>query len=222
MPARDLANLGLKAGYSLGEDGWGEDMTRNLLLLSVLAQGGVLSVVSATPGSPSDNDVYLFADDHPTEPNKIAVRDAGAWVLITPLEGWRVYDRGANVLLLFDGTTWGPFVPEFDPEPYYAPVVAVAGASTNLLASQVGQYLRFTASGAKTFTIRPNSVEALPANGEWSIRVAATGDLTLIAGSGVTINPPAGGTLVMSPGMSAMLKRVAADELDLVGQTVPA
>ena len=103
---RALPNLGLQAFFDIGEDDWGDDMSLNLLKMSVLTQGGVLSKVSATPGSPTDGDVYIFDETHGTQPNKIAVRDAGAWVYFTPLEGWLVYNRSANYYESFSGTAW--------------------------------------------------------------------------------------------------------------------
>lgn len=109
MPSRALPNLGLQAFFDPGDDGWDDEMSLNLLLLSVLVQGGVMETVSATPGAPADGDVYLFAGDHPTDPNKIAIRDDGAWVLVMPLEGWRVYDRTANMLLMYNGSAWAEF-----------------------------------------------------------------------------------------------------------------
>lgn len=45
---------------------------------------------------------------------------------------------------------------------------------------------------------------------------------TLTPGAGVTLNPPSGGTLVMTNGMSVTLKRVAVDVWDVIGQTVAA
>lgn len=111
MPSRTLPNLGLTGFFDPGESGWDDEMSLNLLLLSVLVQGGVNEIVSATPGSPTDGDVYLFAVDHPTDANKIAIRDDGAWVLVTPMEGWRVYDRSTNKLMLFNGSSWAEFAP---------------------------------------------------------------------------------------------------------------
>lgn len=102
----------------------------------------------------------------------------------------------------------------------FAAVASVAGAASNLLASQAGQYLRFTEAAAKTLTVRPEATEALPANGEWHLRNVGAGDLTLVAGTGVTINLPTEGTLSIPSGGTATLKRVAADEFDLFGQVV--
>ena len=104
--ARTLPNLGLTAFFTLGEDGWDDEMSLNLLLLSVLTQGTVTSTVSATPGSPTNGDRHVFDGTHPTQPNKIAIRDNGAWVYITPLEGWLLWDQAANVYKFFDGTNW--------------------------------------------------------------------------------------------------------------------
>lgn len=109
MPSRTLPNLGLTGFFDPRENGWDDEMSLNLLLLSVLVQGGVKETVSATPGAPTDGEVYLFAADHPTDANKIAIRDDGAWILVTPLEGWRVYDRLANKLMLYAATGWEEF-----------------------------------------------------------------------------------------------------------------
>lgn len=101
-------------------------------------------------------------------------------------------------------------------------VKEISGTTYDLLAADAGKYLRATNAGTKTFTVRDNTDEAQPAHGEWHIRNAGAGDLTLVEDTAVTINVPFGGTLVLSQGMSATLKRVAVDEYDLLGQTVAA
>lgn len=219
MPSRALPNLGLQGFFDPGEDGWDDEMSLNLLLLSVLVQGGVMETVSATPGSPTNGDVYLFAGDHPTEANKIAIRDDGAWIYVTPLEGWRVYDRTANMLKLFDGATWVEFSGGSG-SAGPAPVVTISGAATSLLATHAGQYLRFTEAAAKTLTVQAEATEPLPADVEFHFRNVGAADLTLVEDTGVTINPPDGGTLAIPSGGTVTLKRVAADEFDLMGQTV--
>lgn len=103
-----------------------------------------------------------------------------------------------------------------------APVVTVTGTGPNLEDANEGSYVRYTAAGAVSLTVRPDSTEALTEDGEWHIRCTGAGGLTLVEGSGVTINLPSGGTLVLSAGMTVTLKRVAEDEFDLLGQTVPA
>lgn len=103
-----------------------------------------------------------------------------------------------------------------------AEVAAVADINSDLAASQVGQYLRFTDNAGKTYTVLADATEPLPDNGEWHIRNVGTGDLTLVEDTGVTITPPNGGTLVVPSGGTVTLKRVATDVFDLMGQTVAA
>lgn len=107
MPARTLPNLGLQGFFDLGEDGWKDEMDLNLLKLSVLAQGGVIDKVAALPGSPTNGDIYLLDETAVANANAIAIRDAGAWVYVTPSEGWLLYNRTANYFERFDGTVWG-------------------------------------------------------------------------------------------------------------------
>lgn len=95
-------------------------------------------------------------------------------------------------------------------------------ATYDLLASELNIYKRFTNSSAKTITVRPNAVHAIPQGSTWTFRNANTSDVTLVEGDGVTINPPAGGTLIFGPGATVSLIRVALDEYDLLGQTVAA
>lgn len=98
-------------------------------------------------------------------------------------------------------------------------VATVSGTTADLLDSDVNKYLRFTNASAKSLTVRPNSTHALPADGEWHIRNVGAADLTIVEGSGVTVNPPADGSLVIPQGGTATLKRVATDEFDLLGYT---
>lgn len=96
------------------------------------------------------------------------------------------------------------------------------GTAVDLESTDAGRYLRFTNASAKTYTARPESTEALPPNFEVHGRNVGAADLTITAGSGVTINAPAGGTLVVPQRGTFTLKRVAADEFDLIGVTVAA
>ena len=102
-------------------------------------------------------------------------------------------------------------------------VVNDTASNHNIMADDVGVYLRMIGSGAKTVTFRPNATEALPDNGEWHVRNGSgSGDVTLTAGDGVTLNAPASGTLVLEPGMTVTVKRVGLNVFDVIGQTVAA
>lgn len=104
----------------------------------------------------------------------------------------------------------------------YASATATdATTARTLLSADSGTYMRFTNAAAKAVTIEPEATNSIPADTEFHIRNVGAGDLTLTEGAGVTFNAPAGGTLVMSTGMTATLKRVAVDEFDIIGQTVP-
>lgn len=220
MAARDLPNLALKAFFDLGEDGWDDELSLNLLKLSVLVQPVALDKVSADPGAPVDGDVYIFDETHPTQANKVAIRDDGAWVYVTPFEGWLIFNQAADYYEKFDGTVWAELETGGGAS---APVVTtVAAADSNLTAAQAGLYLRFTSGAAKTLTVQDDATEPMPDDGEWHIRNVGAADLTLIEDTGVTINPPNGGTLVVPIGGTVTLKRVTADEFDLLGQTVAA
>lgn len=136
----------------------------------------------------------------------------------TPLAGTELVEivqAGANVKVpaseLGGGGAAGP-----------SAVETISDADTNLLDTDAGKYLRFTNAAAKTLTVQAEATLALPANGEWTIRNVGAGDLTLVEDTGVTINPPNSGTLVIPEGGTASLKRVAEDEFDLMGQVIAA
>jgi hypothetical protein len=97
-----------------------------------------------------------------------------------------------------------------------AAVATVAGASATAALADRGVYHRWTATGAKTLTV---DTTVGGAAGEYHHRnCAASGDLTIVA-SGVTINVPKGGTLVLEPGDAVTLKRVGTNVFDLLGST---
>lgn len=100
-------------------------------------------------------------------------------------------------------------------------VVQTEAADYTVDPGDVGNYIRLTDATAKTVSVDLEATTALPDDGEWHFRNAGAGDATFDPDVGVTINVPAGGTLVMEEGMTVTLKRVAADEFDLLGQTVP-
>lgn len=103
--------------------------------------------------------------------------------------------------------------------------LSAAGSSQTILASWFSSgalYMRFTGASALTLTVPANSAQAIPVGAELTVRRAANANLTIVAASGVVVNPPAGGTLVMTQNMTATLKKVATNEWDLIGQTVAA
>lgn len=101
-------------------------------------------------------------------------------------------------------------------------VVTETTTDADLDPANAGKYQRWTNAGAKTLTIQPESTTAQPENGEWHVRNQGAADLTIAAGSGVVINAPNSGTLVVPIGGTVTIKRAAEDQFDLMGQTVAA
>lgn len=94
-------------------------------------------------------------------------------------------------------------------------IVTKTDTSTTLSADDAGKYMRFTNASAKTLTVNAS----LSGNLVFNIRNVGAGDLTFVA-DGVTINAPAGGTLVIPQRGTASLVTVSGTEFDLIGQTV--
>ncbi|RUX93793.1 MULTISPECIES: DUF2793 domain-containing protein [unclassified Mesorhizobium] len=78
----------------------------------------VLSRVTALPGGATDGDIYIVPHGAGAHPDEIAFREAGAWVYVTPTEGWGAYvlDEGENVR--FNGATWDLIITTGIPSSY--------------------------------------------------------------------------------------------------------
>lgn len=104
-----------------------------------------------------------------------------------------------------------------------ATVATNAATSDTLAQADAGIYQRFTGIGAKVLNIATNATAAISVGSEFHLRNAASsGDLTITPAGGVTVNPPKGGTLVLDPGDTVTIKKVATDEWDIFGSTVAA
>lgn len=101
---RSLPGLGLKGFWTPGTNGWSgpNGMDGNLRTLSAVAQLTVLSRTTALPNNPADGALYIVP--HPD--NRVALRDNGAWVYLTPNEGWQAWVSSENKTYVFDGTAW--------------------------------------------------------------------------------------------------------------------
>ncbi len=103
---RTLPGLGLTGYWTLGTNGWKDGMDANVRLLSAVAMLVALSRTDALPGVPTDGMVYIVVSTDPTNPNKIAIRDLGAWVYIAPAEGWTAYVVDDLEHVYFNGANW--------------------------------------------------------------------------------------------------------------------
>lgn len=82
-----------------------------------------------------------------------------------------------------------------------------------------GTYNYFTHASAVTLTVQPDASAAIPENAAYEIERRGAGDLTITAGSGVTIYTPRGGSLILKDGDFVVLKRTAENEYKLHGTT---
>lgn len=112
MPASTESRSGLKYGWSLGENGWKDDMDNNLLSVGRFAYH--LSVkdrdLATPPGSPAQGDSYIVAAA-PTgawvgKPGQIALWNGTAWVFGVPREGWRTWIDDEDLTAVFNGASW--------------------------------------------------------------------------------------------------------------------
>jgi hypothetical protein len=94
-------------------------------------------------------------------------------------------------------------------------------ATTYNLAELInGTYNYFSDAGAVTLTVQPESpTVVIPENAAYEIERRGAVDLEIIAGSGVTIFPPKGGSLFLEDGDFVVLKRTGVDTYKLVGST---
>lgn len=97
------------------------------------------------------------------------------------------------------------------------PVVEIAAAAATFDAGALCAYLRFTATGAKTATF---SGASFVAGHEYHVaNRASSGDLTLVAGSGITLTPSKGGSLILEPGDTVTVKFFSSTSADVFGST---
>lgn len=174
------------------------------------------TIANTAPGSPSDGDVHIVgAAWGGFSIGDVVIRKSSTWLGYTPFSGWLKFNQADSKIYIFN-SSWSEFAGGTGG---LAPVTTEAGTSHNITAAEVGSFIRFTSTSAKTCTFLPNSTEALPANGEWHIRNAAASNLTLTAGSGVTLNAPYNGTLVVPPNGTVTVKRATTDVFDVMGVT---
>lgn len=99
------------------------------------------------------------------------------------------------------------------------PVVNSSAANVDATAANPGNYTRFSHAGP-TYTF--DDGEGYDVGAEYHGRYVGSGTLELLEAGGMTLNPPADGTLEIPPGGTFTVKIVAADEADVFGVTVPA
>lgn len=203
----------------------------------------VLSMTTASPPSGTDGDVYVVPTGGTDawlglDYKLVRYNSEGAfWTSVPPEEVGLVLNREDNLLYgwAYDSSPAGWVAvaglsdAPLDGQPYvrrngvwelaYPEVVTVSGTSRTIAPSDAGTYMRFTNASAKTATF--NDSQGYSAGEEYHIRNSNSNDLTLTEAGSMTLNPPAGGTLVVPEDGMVTVKVVASDEADVIGVTVP-
>lgn len=215
MASRQLPGLGLTAFYDLGEDGWNETLDLDLRKLSALVGLSVLSVSAALPGAPTDGQITIVPASDPTNPKKVAIRDEGAWVFLTPKAGWRAWALDTGSAVVFDGSEW---VAEGGSGGGTSTVLTIIAktASHTLVLADAGCYLRMNVATDHILTVPPNTDVAFPVGTVIQLRQVGAGQTELAGGVGVTLNTSES-LLLRTRGSSGALVKVGADEWDLTG-----
>lgn len=90
-----------------------------LVILDALVQTGVeVFDASAPPANPAEGALYVLGGS-PTgewagQAGMLALRQGTGWRFLAPQAGWRAWDLGNGALMVFDGSAWGPLVPDFN------------------------------------------------------------------------------------------------------------
>lgn len=205
--------------------GWDPDTTSGLTLGYLGGMWGGFTIADDTLALTDDDDNYIVVEratgdisvstattnwDNLTDYARVWLLETASGEIVTPFaEG--DYRGGPGGVHGQGGTSGGSGGP--------APLITDATSSRAFDPTDAGSYVRFTATGAKTGTFDTADGFASPEEYHITNR-GASGNLTL-SGTGVTLNPPKGGTLVLEPGDTVTVKFVSSSVADVFGSTEP-
>lgn len=121
---------------------------------------------------------------------------------VPPTNGtdWTLYTPSGVVALKTDLQAYG--------------LVTITDVDHTFLLTNRGKYHRYTVDGAKTGVFN-SGTGTYAAGMSYTITNRATADDLTLSGTGVTLNPPNGGTLVLAPGDTRTVKFISATEADV-------
>lgn len=169
---------------------------------------------NSQPVSPSDGDIYIITGAATGsqwtafDEFDLAIYMGGTWYAFAPVEG--IVVNIAGDLNQWDGDSYEPIGSGGSTT---VSIVTEAGASTMDPATHAGVNRYIRCSGDVTF----NTAEGYSTGEVYNIRAVA--GLTLIE-TGVTLTPPAGGSLDLSADMSVSVIMTSSTAGDVIGQTV--
>lgn len=170
--------------------------------------------VANSPSVTDDGTVYIVGST-PTgafstfEEDDLTIYRGGTWYAWAPVTG--IVVNQAGTLKAWDGS-WGDIggggSSSYSIVTEASPFTADPGTHDGLF-----RYIR--AAGDVTFD------DAEPYTAGMAFNIRATGSIELLE-DGVTLTPPAGGTLELTSGMAVQVVMTGATAGDVIGQTVPA
>ena len=214
----------------------------NSLRSEIFNTDGIADDVTAQPASPSDGDWYIIPSGATGEQwgdfteDSVAIFYGGMWYEFTPVDGNKV--TVAGVLLIYTGSGgWEPMtVPAAST---WGEIVGTLSDQTDLqtaLDEKAGNAYSIVTEGS-AFTANPGVHDGLtryisaggdvtfdsaePYTAGMAFNIRATASIELIE-DGVTLTPPAGGTLELDSGMAVQVVMISATAGDVIGQTVAA
>lgn len=104
-----------------------------------------------------------------------------------------------------------------------APVLTLGGTAYVVNGLTSGGWHVFTAGGLVTIDVLDGATAPLPPNAEFGIEARGAGGVELVAGTGVLLYAPKGGTLALEMGDFVVLKKMGStDTFKVIGSTVEA
>lgn len=197
----------------------------SLNVIDALLQTTVIAMdQTAPPVSNADGDLYIVADsatgDWAGHDGDLAryVAEGDFWQFFVAGEQSKIVFNQADGILYYFNNSSSPGVWTAITVGSGVPVVSESGALLNALANGSAKYTRFSHTTAEYYF---DDAEPYTIGAEFHGRYVGSGSLTIASATGFTINPPAGGSLVIPPDGTFTVKIVAADEADLFGVTFP-
>lgn len=215
---RQLPGLGLHAYWASGSDGYRAQHSGGIRVLSALTQLSVKSRSTALPGSPTLGDIYIVPASAGTNANQVAIRDfeaddvTEAWVYLPAIEGMVAHVRDEDVYVRFNGSAWTYL------GTVKAPAELAVSGGSNLGNGHFAPNVLVTASPATGTTATVTVPSGLSPFSTCHIVNLGAGDLTIAAGTGVTLQSKAAAfTLSGAYSFASIIPRQTANNYLVIG-----
>ncbi len=204
--------------YTVAAGTWGTDTDfgRTLICPSVAGTPFYVTLPTSAGWGLIDgrDELLLYNSGSGTVYIKTSLAMAGSRLVVAPDNNlaYRVPSKH-TARIRFESTIW---IVDVDQNLHTAQIASIADTTYTFDGDDDGAYLRFTSSSAVTASVPPHSTTPYPVGAPITVRQAGTGQVTIAAGAGVTINTAE--TLALRAQHStATLLKVATDEWDLIG-----